>query len=282
MKLITDKKMKRIITATVTCLVAIATIAQEKADIEISYTASRVNLRDGSNLTPNQYILLANAKESKFYSPMTEYLDSLQSTPEGDARYKEMARGAYLGGKLDEMPRRDGSYYIFKNLNGNKMMYYDVNGVEKYCYEEEIPQIEWELTDSNKTILGYECQMATGNLHGRKWKVWFTPEVPVMNGPWKFSGLPGLILEATDDSGLYNFTATGIQQTGRLMMPMYSADDYEKISRIEFLKAKRQFIDNPLGTMNTQLSAFGITIGDATTKLEYKPREEVDFIETDY
>ena len=60
-------------------LSAIAAIAQEKADIEVSYTASRVNLRDGSILTPNQYILLANANESKFYSPITEYIDSLQS-----------------------------------------------------------------------------------------------------------------------------------------------------------------------------------------------------------
>jgi len=274
--------MKKLITFTVMCLVAIAAVAQEKADIEVGYNASRVNLKDGSCISPNKYILLANAKESKFYSPITEYIDSLQSTPQGEAKYKEMTRGAYMSGKIDDIPRRDGSYYIFKSLTDGKMKYYDVNGVEKYCYEEETPQIDWELADNTKTILGYECQMATGDLHGRKWTVWFTPEVPVMNGPWKFSGLPGLILEATDDSGLYNFTATGIQQTNRQIMPMYSAEDYEKTTRIEFLKAKRQFIDNPLATMNTQLSGLGITIGDATTKLEYKPREEVDFIETDY
>ena len=264
------------------CFLAIAAVAQEKADIEVSYDASRVNLRDGSHISPNKYILLANAKESKFYSPITEYIDSLQSTPEDDDKYKEMTRGAYMSGKIDDIPRRDGSYYIFKSMTDGKIRYYDVNGVEKYCYEEETPQIEWELADDTKNILGYECQKATGDLHGRKWTVWFTPEVPVMNGPWKFSGLPGLILEGTDDSGLYNFTATGIQQTNRQIMPMYSAEDYEKTTRIEFLKAKRQFIDNPLATMNTQLSGLGITIGDATTKLEYKPREEVDFIETDY
>lgn len=264
------------------CLVAIAAVAQEKADIEVSYTASRVNLRDGSNITPNQYIMLANAKESKFFSPITEYLDSLQSTPEGDAKYKEMTRGAYMSGKLNEMPRRDGTYYIFKSMTDGKMRYYDMNGVEKYCYEEEIPHIDWDLAEDTKTILGYECQKATGNLHGRKWEVWFTPEVPVMNGPWKFSGLPGLILEATDDSGLYNFTATGIQQTGRLIIPMYSADDYEKISRTEFLKAQRQFTDNPLGTLNTQLSTSGISFEYTGGEIKNKSREEVDFIETDY
>lgn len=260
----------------------IAAVAQEKADIEVSYTASRVSLKDVRNITPNQYILLANTKESKFYSPVTEYIDSLQSTPEGDAKYKEIIRGAYHSGKIDVMPHRDGSYYIFKTMTEGKMKYYDVNGVEKYWYEEEIPQINWELTDSTKTILGYDCQMATGNLHGRKWTVWFTPDVPVMNGPWKFSGLPGLILEATDESGLYNFTATGIQQSSRPMVPMYSADNYEKISRIDFLKAKRQFIDNPMATLNTQLSSAGISIGGTGNEIQFKSREEIDFIETDY
>ncbi len=264
------------------CLVAMTVGAQEKADIMVSYTASKVNFRDGSMIPPSKYCLLANAVESKFFSPITEYLDSLQSTPEGDAKYKEMTRGAYLGGKLDDMPRRDGSYYVFKSMGEGKLLYYDLVGMEKYRYEEEIPHIDWDLAEDTKTILGYDCQMATGELHGRRWTVWFTPEVPVMNGPWKFSGLPGLILEATDDSGLYNFAATGIQRTNRPMMPMYLADDYEKTTRTEFLKAKRQFTDNPMGTMNTQLSALGISIGGTGDEIKYKSREEVDFIETDY
>lgn len=103
-----------------------------------------------------------------------------------------------------------------------------------------------------------------------------------MNGPWKFSGLSGLILEATDDSGLYKFIATGIQQTQRPMITMYSADDYEKIDRIEFLKAKRQFIDNPLGAINTQLSGLNLTINDLGDVLQSTSREDVDLIETDY
>ncbi len=264
------------------CFAAIAAVAQEKADIEVSYDASRINLRDGEQLGPNKYILQANANESKFYSPMTEYIDSLRSTPEGEAKYKEMTRNAFQGGKMDDLPRRDGSYYLFKSLTDGKLNYYDVNGVEKYRYEEEIPQIEWELGDSTKTILGYDCQIATGNLHGRKWTVWFTPDIPLMTGPWKLAGLPGLILEATDDSGLYTFTATGLQQTSRPMMPMYSADEYEKVSRVEFLKAKRQFTDNPMGTINTQLAAQGISIDGDSNAFKFKSREEVDFIETDY
>lgn len=274
--------MNRLVTTVAAGLVTIAAMAQENADIEVSYTVSTVSFREGGNAGSNQYILLANPKDSKFYSPRTEFIDSLRSTPEGEAKYQEMTRTAYRSGKLDDIPRRDGSYYLLKSTDSNTMKYYDVNGIEKYCYEEDIPEIDWELGDDTKKILGYECQMATGNLHGRKWTAWFTTEVPLMNGPWKLGGLPGLILEAVDDSGLYTFKATGIQQTLRPITPVYSADEYEKLSRVDFLKAKRQFIDNPLASMNAQLGGLGITIGDSNTRLEYKSREEIDFIETDY
>lgn len=274
--------MNRVIAIIALCFVAIAAVAQQKADIEVSYDASRINLRDGEQITPSKYILLANSSESKFYSPRTEYIDSLRSTPEGEAAYKEMTRGAYLSGKIDDIPRPDGTYYIFKSTIGNKLKYFDVNGVEKYWYEEEMPQIDWELADSTKTILGYECQMATGDFHGRKWTAWFTAEVPLQNGPWKLGGLPGLILEASDNSGLYTFTATGIQQSSRPIVPIYSADNYEKVTRTEFLKAKRQFTDNPMGTINTQLSSSSISIGGTGNEIKFKSREEVDFIETDY
>ena len=67
------------------CLVAMAAMAQN-ADIEVIYTAMSPNFKNGKVDVRNQYVLLANATESKFYSPITEYIDSLNSTPEGTAQ----------------------------------------------------------------------------------------------------------------------------------------------------------------------------------------------------
>ena len=78
--------MKQILTSIIVCFVAIAAIAQNKADIEVSYTAMSPNFKNGKVDVKNQYVLLANATESKFYSPITEYIDSLNSTPEGNGR----------------------------------------------------------------------------------------------------------------------------------------------------------------------------------------------------
>lgn len=269
---------------------AITVNAQQKAKIEVSYTEYQPNMRTGKkNGTTHQYILLASGDDSKFFSPRTEYMDSLNSTPEGKAKYQEMARSAYLGGKIDDIPRADGSYYVVKSGTDNKFYYYDKVGTEKFCYEEDIPQLNWKVGDSTKTILGYECFFASVDYHGRKWIAWFTPEIPVVAGAWKLQGLPGLILEATTADGLYSFVADGIQKTEKLITPIYLINEYEKTDRIKFLKVKRGFMDNPVGTINAQFGGSGVSIRSVKTsggydsggKL-YVTRETVDFIETDY
>lgn len=281
--------MRQTITILFMCFVAIAAIAQQKADIEVSYTAHHPNLRNGKDDVTNQYILLARGDDSKFFSPRTEYIDSLNSTPDGQSKYQEITRTAYLGGKMKDIPRADGSFYVVKSGQRNALIYYDKVGTEKYYYEEEIPKIEWMVGDSTKTILGYECFDATTDFHGRKWTVWFTPEIPMVAGPWKLSGVPGLILEAIAEGGQYRFVADGIQQTDKLITPVYFANEYEKTDRIKFLKAQRSFNDNPIGSINAQFAGQGISIGrvknengeDVGDRL-FVPRETVDFIETDY
>lgn len=274
--------MRKTILLPLACMIAIAAHAQSKAEIEVCYNASEPNLKTGKVEKINQYILLANATDSKFYSPMTEYIDSLESTPDGNAKYKEMSRGAFMSGKYDEMPRRDGRYYVLKSSNDNTVKTYDVNGIDKYTTEELLPEWNWQIHDTTKSVLGYECQMATATFHGREWTAWFTPEIPITNGPWKLGGLPGLILAATEPSGLYTFEATGMQQSSREIIPVYSSDSYEAIDRKQLLKEKRKMADNPISQMNAQLNSLGISIKADANTLNNKPREEVDFIETDY
>lgn len=273
--------MKKTIASIVVCLVAITAIAQTKADIEVSYTMISPNMRTGKlGDTTHQYVLLTNTQESKFYSPRTEQIDSLCSTPEGEAKFKEMQRAAVLGGDYDNVPRRDGSMYVVKSTEPGNIKVYDTAGTEQYIVEEPLENIEWTLVeDSVKNVLGYDCLMATADYHGRKWTVWFTPELPVQAGPWKLAGLPGLILEADADNGVYSFVATGIQNTDRPIIPVYLADRYEKISRKDFLKAKRSFLDNPLGQINAKYGASGVVVsGD----VKFADASEVDLIETDY
>lgn len=273
--------MKNLIFPIILCLVVIAANAQTKADIEVSYTMTSPNMRTGKlGDSTHQYILLANSSQSKFYSPRTEQIDSLCSTPDGEAKFKGMQRAAALAGNFDDIPRRDGSMYVVKSTDANVMKVCDTAGMEQYVVEEPIENIDWTIVeDSVKKVLGYDCIMATADYHGRKWTAWFTPEIPLQAGPWKLAGLPGLILEADADNGVYSFVATGIQNTTRQISQVYLADRYEKVSRKDLLKAQRSFLDNPLGQINAKYGDKGVVVsGD----VKFAKDSVVDLIETDY
>jgi len=61
------------------------------------------------------------------------------------------------------------------------------------------------------TVAGYLCQKATCRFRGRNYTAWFAMDIPIQNGPWKFGGLPGLILKAYDSDKLYVFECVKIE-----------------------------------------------------------------------
>lgn len=279
--------MNRIISLIVAGIIALAAYAHGNSSIMVSYTAHSINLRDGKTELKIRYILLANASGSKFFSPVSEYVDSMNSTSRGRAKLQQMTATAVQDGKLADIPRRDGACYVVKSLDEGRLKHYDYAGTEQYVYEEPTGQCEWSVADSVRTILDYECIMATTDYHGRKWTVWFSPEIPVRNGPWKFDGLPGLILEAESEDGHYGFVATGIEECSRPIGPVYLADEYEKTERIDYLKAKRASLDNPMGALNALSGSGKVVMMGAdgkpvSSRSMFVPASIADFIETDY
>ncbi|UOE39386.1 GLPGLI family protein [Chryseobacterium oryzae] len=78
--------------------------------------------------------------------------------------------------------------------------------------EDVYPEMQWDLKNDTKDILGYKCRNATTNFRGREYEVWFTTEIPGNYFPWKFSGLPGLILSYSDKEKTFSGTAISIVQ----------------------------------------------------------------------
>ncbi len=83
---------------------------------------------------------------------------------------------------------------------------------------------EWELLNERKEILGYNCLKAKTTFRGRTYYAFYTPEIPIPYGPWKFQGLPGLILEVTDSENRIKIAA--ISTYGKL--PEKKFNDLEK------------------------------------------------------
>ncbi|MDE6768973.1 MAG: GLPGLI family protein [Muribaculaceae bacterium] len=85
------------------------------------------------------------------------------------------------------------------------------NGV--LSYSDRLPVIDWSfIPDTTRNVIGYECQLAECDFAGRHYSAWFTPELPLPYGPYKFGGLPGLILEMQDSEGQFVWTATGFER----------------------------------------------------------------------
>lgn len=250
--------MNRLITSVSVCLLAIAAMAQNKAKIIVSYESSHPT-KSGSIKT-GKMSLLASSIESKYFNDISLWVDSLKSTPDGKAKYMEIIKKACMTVEPDgsvsfdmrKGPTKPTNSYVFTNLSNDGLTHYNRYGVEYGFYTEPLSEMQWTIVeDSTATVLGYECVMAESNYHGRHWKAWFAPEIPMPFGPWKLRGLPGLILKAEANGG-FSFVATGLERTDRIISPMYRKDDYAKVDRKEALKNAEYFANNEESIMNAQ------------------------------
>ena len=78
-------------------------------------------------------------------------------------------------------------YYKFETIFGRQ--FYSVGRME---------DIEWEITNEKKVMLGFECTKAVAKNEDYLISVWFTDKIPVSSGPANYFGLPGLVVWAED------------------------------------------------------------------------------------
>jgi GLPGLI family protein len=81
---------------------------------------------------------------------------------------------------------------------------------EAFIVKENWVVINWKIESNTKKIGNYTATLAKGSFRGRDYTVWFTYDIPVLFGPWKLHGLPGLILEAEDSEKMMRFYATEV------------------------------------------------------------------------
>ena len=80
------------------------------------------------------------------------------------------------------------------------------------CREKIEGLFDWQLLDGDSIVCGYPCHKAITTFRGRTWTVWYTLDLPYSDGPWKFCGLPGLVLYAYDSEDKFRFNCIGIEK----------------------------------------------------------------------
>lgn len=212
---------------------------------------------------------------SKFSSYKNLTIDSIlmRSTPEQIAT-------AAMDGKLS-----NGEFMtIYKNYPDGKLTHTEKICEDWFSYTEDMPPLDWELTDSVATVLGYQCQSARCRFRGREWRVFYTEEIPLSDGPWKLHGLPGLIMKVSDAKGHYIFECIGIKSKADRPITIYKVP-FNKTDRRGYYDAKHRYDINPYSYYEAT-TGYHVTVTDmeGNPSLEaYEPMElSYDYLETDW
>jgi len=120
------------------------------------------------------------------------------------------------------------SWYTHFFKTKDSIIYKETTGEgNSFFVGEPLNQFKWKLTGNSKTILKYNCQEATTNYRGRDYIAYFTTKIPFKAAPWKFHGLPGV------------------------MLAVKTSDDHIKIqARTLQIKPFSQVIENPFSNIN--------------------------------
>ncbi|MDE7387436.1 MAG: GLPGLI family protein [Muribaculaceae bacterium] len=287
--------MKRVLIYLFCSIVSFSVFAESpraflKAEYE--YMSKTINTNTGDTLSNNKnFVLRIGNGKSFYFDPQTNRIDSLENDPHGKIML-EQANDAAMQKAIANMNEglgetwfdirekmginRGSRYKNMKDFNTRTITVWDSQMGDRYRYAVEMDDLQWELADSTKPVLDYECQLAVADYHGRKWYAWFTPEIPMQDGPWQLCGLPGLIMQAITADGDYGFTIKGIQQCDEpLGDPYENLDKIFRTTRIAILRMK------DYGNRNRAAQVSALTGGKVNIQqAEYK--ENIDYIETDY
>ena len=122
-------------------------------------------------------------------------------------------------------------------------------------------KMNWKIGSKKEKIGSYNAQMATTEFGGRKWNAWFTNDIPLQDGPYKFHGLPGLIVKIEDEGQNYSWELKGNKKVPNFnevtyaesISPGGAGGKVMEVSRDKFNKTFNDFKKDPFASMRPML-----------------------------
>ncbi|MEG0518734.1 MAG: GLPGLI family protein [Bacteroidales bacterium] len=191
----------------------------------------------------DRMLLLIGKAASKFYSYTTAMADSAQKADFAKNLSHDQIlanRSKYSGGVSELIYKNNESLFTIDKL------------VKDYFrVDEPLPDFGWVVADDDTiNILGYPSRKATCRFRGRSYIAWFTTAIAISNGPWKFSGLPGLIMKIQDTANHYNWEIVGIKNVTDSAIALENRQ-YIQTTREKFSKMTKRFKEDPFAYMES-------------------------------
>lgn len=141
------------------------------------------------------------------------------------------------------------------------------------CFQQDVPQFSWNFTEETDTVLGYVCSKATVSFAGRSYEAWYTEELPLSFGPYKFSGLPGLILKIQDNESQYIWEAIGFEKSNAQILT-YTYEGEKKCSAKDAGKTIARIFKSPLSFISASMGGGKIKMLDKNGKIKERSDTE--------
>lgn len=184
------------------------------------------------------------------------------------------------------------SYKIVKTYPELDIQYSEtiLNGFSavRLAYKENL-KLDWKVLPEKQKIGEYDTQKATTTYGGRTWTAWFSTEIPFQDGPYKFNGLPGLIVKIEDDGKNYSWELKGNKKIDNFTEELYSETlmiaggaKTMEVSREKFEKTFSDYKKDPFASFRSQIPAEAMsqkmpgqdkTIGETLREQEKKLKE---------
>jgi GLPGLI family protein len=236
---------------------SIQSIAQNKTtDIEIidhtkyfatySYEYQRDSTSKDSRRQATMYLLIGNNK-SQFEHSSNFVFDSIFVNNNSKNRINLIIN--QISG--DPMPFF-AQYAIFKNKIGKQVETYERISGNYYRITEEL-DFKWQALNKKDTLIaGYRCKEAQTFFRGRKYRAWYTLEIPINDGPYKFKGLPGLIIKLEDRKKEHSFELEYFEKINYNKPIYFRTKNYVNIDSKDYKKLKQNEVLERTNRIRTQ------------------------------
>ena len=189
--------LKKISIAIVALISAVnlSVLAQEK-ELIVNYTYEEVYLDNDEN-KDNKYEIkgISNNK--------------VRSYTFGHLSIREINPAVVFAGNFSNIIDTIYSYVTVDYTKGELMLPVGDHRNPKLL-KEPLGLFDWEMCEGEKEILGYKCTKVTCTFRGRDYVAYFTRQLPFKAAPWKFHGLPGVVLEVRSKDEMNSWTAQSL------------------------------------------------------------------------
>ena len=250
-------------------IVGIVTFAQNKRFIyEYKFIPDSTNLED---LKTEMMFLDTTKDGSKYYSYTVFNSDSLMKVD----LEKQLAATGSINVKSD-MRKGNVRYSVTKTYPDYKINLHRRLGMDSYNISDD-RKINWKISSEKEKIGEWNVQKAEADFAGRHWIAWFSTEIPIQDGPYKFRGLPGLIVKIEDKTGSHKMELKGIKNiTGNVDINVFEVKEIAVNSK-QFQKVLKEYENDPTkGIKQIQMGGTSIVLTgkDGTSTKIAKEQEE--------